>query len=89
MHSTDQRTATQRPTIIAVGWSTGPHLCHEQHLDEVSVRHQELGDQIHIVVASGVTKLRRRGHSWPELGVEVGEVEGGALTTVVVITVHV
>lgn len=65
------------------------YLGHEEHLHQVPVRHEELRDQVDVVVARRVAKLRRRGLSWPELVVEVGEVERRALSSVVVVAVHV
>lgn len=65
------------------------YLGHEEHLDQVTVGHEELGDEVDVVVARGVSQLSRRGLSRPELVVQVGEVERRALSSVVVVAVHV
>lgn len=65
------------------------YLGHEEHLDQVAVGHEELGDEVDVVVARRVSQLRRRGLAWPELVVKVGEVERCTLSSVVVVTVHV
>lgn len=64
-------------------------LGHEKHLDQVTVGHKELGDEVHVVVARGVAKLGRRGLTGPELVVQVRQVKRRALPAVVVVAVHV
>ena len=43
---------------------------YRRHLDQVTVGHEELRDEVDVVVTRGVTQLRRRGLSRPELLVE-------------------
>lgn len=76
---------TRKPTSTA----SSADLGHEKHLDEIPVGHEKLGDEVHVVVAGGVAQLRCRWLAWPELVVQVREVERCALSSVVVVAVNV
>lgn len=65
------------------------YLGHEQHLDKVPVRHEELGDEVDVVVSCGVSELRGRRLPGPKLVVQVREVQRRALSAVVIVAVHV
>ena len=60
----------------------------QEHLDQNTVCHDELRDQVYVPV-SVVSECLGRFSAWSELVPEVGEVEGGSLSSVVPVAVQV
>mmetsp|Transcript_18508 Transcript_18508/g.44229 ORF Transcript_18508/g.44229 Transcript_18508/m.44229 type:complete len:436 (+) Transcript_18508:223-1530(+) len=63
-------------------------VCVHKHTHKFTISHDELGNNVHVVVSARAKRLRRF-LSWAELLPELLKTQGSRLSTVIVVSVHV